>query len=103
MNKVDRYLLKTSCYFFALANIVALLLPGPNLFLWVNLTAVLITLLMLLLIWLTIRRYAADFGRSRAEVKVLLGTYIEDESRGKQSFHDYLQARSRPATATGEA
>jgi len=101
MNKVDLYLLKNSFYFFLLANIIALLVPGNNLYPWLNAVALGLSLLMLLLIRLTIVRYARDFGRSRDEVKTLLGEYIEDDKRGKVSFYEYLKRRYAAITPTG--
>lgn len=93
MHKVDLYLLKTSCYFFVLANIVALCFPARQLFPLMNALALGLSLLMFGLIRLTIVRYARDFGKSRNEVKDLLGEYIEDGKRGRISFHDYLKRR----------
>jgi hypothetical protein len=96
MNKVDLYLLKNSFYFFLLANIIALCFPGSKPFPLMNALALGLSLLMLFLIRLTIVRYARDFGKRRDEVKTLLGEYIEDDKRGKVSFHDYLKRRCQP-------
>lgn len=93
MHKVDRYLLKNACYIFLLANIIAYLFQGRPLFLWLNAAALGLCLLLFCLIRLTVRRYADEFGRGREEVKALLGEYIEDDKRGKLSFHDYLKKR----------
>lgn len=90
MNKVNRYLIKNSIYIFLLANIIALLFRGNSLFVWLNAVALGLCLLMSALIRLTVRRYAAVFGKSPKEVVDLLGRYIEDERRGKKSFYDYL-------------
>jgi hypothetical protein len=100
MNKVDLYLLKTTFYFFLLANIIALCFPGSKPFPLMNALALGLSLLMLVLIRLTIVRYAKDFSKSREEVKTLLGEYIEDDKRGKVSFHDYLKRRLQPASST---
>ena len=103
MHTVDRYLLKNACFIFLLANIVAYMPRELNLFPWLNALALMLCLLMLFLIRLTVRRYAGEFGRSREEVKDLLGSYIEDDRRGKVSFYDYLNQRrgraARDATA----
>lgn len=101
MNKVNRYLLKTAVYIFLLANIMALLLPGETLLVWLNVVAVALCLLMVGLIRLTVRRYAAAFGKSREEVIALLGRYIEDERRGKKSFYDYLMIDSMQGPSGG--
>jgi hypothetical protein len=93
MHKVDLYLLKNSFYFFLLANIIALCFPARKLFPLLNAIALGLSLLMLLLIRLTIVRYAKDFSKGREEVKTLLGEYIEDDKRGKVSFHDYMKRR----------
>jgi len=93
MNKVNLYLLKNSFYFFLLANIIALCFPGSKPFPLLNAIALGLSLLMLLLIRMTIVRYARDFSKSREEVRALLGEYIEDDKRGKVSFHDYLKRR----------
>jgi ATP phosphoribosyltransferase regulatory subunit HisZ len=93
MHKVDVYLLKNAFYFFALANIIPLIFTVANLSLWTNGVALLLSLLMLFLIRLTVQRYAAALGKSRAEVKQLLGEYIEDKRRGKLSFYAYLKKR----------
>ena len=100
MNKVDLYLLKTTFYFFLLANIIALCFPGSKPFPLMNALALGLSLLMLVLIRLTIVRYAKDFSKSREEVKTLLGEYIEDDKRGKVSFHDYLKRRLQPVSST---
>lgn len=94
MRTADRYLLKTAFFIFLLANILSLLIPVANPFLWMNAIALVLTLLVVLLIWLTIRRYAQDCGQSREEIKELLGAYIVDETRGKLSFHEYLERRA---------
>ena len=91
MHKVDIYLLKNTCYFFILANIIPLIFTRAGLALWTNGVALLLSLLMLMLIRLTVRRYAGDFGKSPAEVKQLLAEYIEDKRRGKLTFHDYVK------------
>ncbi|GEM_PF-6643720 len=93
MHKVSRYLLKNTVYIFLLANIVALLWPGRP-FVWLNGLALGLCLLVHFLIRLTVRRYAMIFGRSREEIVDLLGRYIEDERRGRKSFHDYLLIQS---------
>jgi len=93
MHKVNRYLLKNTVYIVLLANIVALLLPARP-FVWLNLLALALCLLMVFLIKLTVKRYAAVFGKSRGEIADLLGRYIEDERRGRKSFHDYLLIQS---------
>ena len=98
MNKVDLYLLKNFFYFFLLANIIALCFPGSKPFVLMNALALGLSLLMFFLIRLTIVRYAKDFSKSRDEVKTLLGEYIEDDKRGKVSFHDYLTRRLQPAS-----
>jgi len=100
MHKVDLYLLKTTFYFFLLANIIALCFPGSKPFPLMNALALGLSLLMLALIRLTIVRYAKDFSKSREEVKTLLGEYIEDDKRGKVSFHDYLKRRLQPVSST---
>ena len=100
MNKVDLYLLKNTFYFFLLANIIALCFPGSKPFPLMNALALGLSLLMLVLIRLTIVRYAKDFSKSREEVKTLLGEYIEDDKRGKVSFHDYLKRRLQPVSST---
>jgi len=102
MHNVDGYLLKNACYFFALANIVPLIFPKANLTLWTNGAALLLSLLLLFLIRLTVRRYAEVFGKSRGEVKQLLAEYITDKRRGKLSFYDYLKKRraQEPAAAS---
>lgn len=94
MHKVSRYLLKNTVYIFLLANIVALLLPGSRMFVWLNLLALILCGLVYGLIRLTVDRYAKVFGRSREEITDLLGRYIEDENRGKKTFHDYLLIKS---------
>ena len=99
MNKVDLYLLKNTFYFFLLANIIALCFPGSKPFPLMNALALGLSLLMLALIRLTIVRYAKDFSKSREEVKMLLGEYIEDDKRGKVSFHDYLKRRLQPVSS----
>ncbi len=93
MNKVNVYMLKNFLYVFLLANIIALLFRGRQLFVWMNVIALVICVLVFLLIRLTVRRYAAEFQKSRDEVRDLLGQYIEDEQRGKTSFHDYLKGK----------
>ena len=98
MNKVNLYLLKNSIYFFLLANIIALCFPGSKPFPLMNALALGLSLLMLLLIRMTIVRYAKDFSKSRDEVRALLGEYIEDDKRGKGSFHDYLKRRLPPVS-----
>ena len=101
MHKVDVYLLKNACYFFALANIIPLIFPKANLTLWTNGVALLLSLVLLILIRLTVRRYADIFGKSRSEVKQLLADYIVDKRRGKLSFYDYLQKRRAQEAAAG--
>ena len=93
MHKADVYLLKNACYFFALANIIPLIFPKADLALWTNGAALLLSLLLLFLIRLTVRRYAEVFGISRSEVKQLLAEYIVDKRRGKLSFYEYLKKR----------
>lgn len=93
MHKVDIYLLKNSCYIFLLANIIAYVPREPYLFPWLNLVAFLLCLLLFILIRLTVRRYSAEFRTNPQAVKDLLGKYIEDDKRGKISFHDYLKKR----------
>ena len=97
MHKVDRYLLKNAFFIFVLANIIAYIPREMNLFPWLNALAFSLCLLLFCLIRLTIRRYAEEFGMSGAEVKDLLGKYIEDEKRGKISFNDYLRKRQASA------
>ncbi|NJC88503.1 MAG: hypothetical protein FIB02_08230 [Desulfuromonas sp.] len=99
MHKVDLYLLKNSCYVFLLANIIAYIPKGPQLFPWLNAIALALCLLLYYLIRLTVRRYADEFGRSREEVKDLLGKYIEDDKKGKVSFYDYLKKRMAKQTS----
>ena len=96
MHKVDRYLLKNIFFIFLLANIIAYIPREMNLFPWLNALAFCLSLLMFGLIRLTVRRYAGEFGKSREEVKDLLGQYIEDDKRGKVSFNDYLKKRRAP-------
>jgi hypothetical protein len=91
MHKVDRYLLKNACYIFLLANIIAYIPQELNLFPWLNALAFVLCLLMFFLIRTTVRRYADEFGKDRDEVKNLLGDYIEDDKRGKATFHDYVK------------
>ena len=95
MHKVDLYLVKNSLYIFLLANIIGFFPRETNLFPWLNAIALCLCLLMAFLIRLTVRRYAAEFGKPPDEVKTLLGRYIEDDKRGKLSFHDYLQRMAR--------
>lgn len=99
MHKVDGYVLKNSLYIFLLANIIAFIPRGSYLFPWMNALALGLCLLLFYLIRLTIRRYAAEFGRTGREVKDLLGNYIDDDKRGKLSFYDYL--KKRQTTPTG--
>jgi hypothetical protein len=105
MHKVDVYLLKNACYFFALANIIPLIFPKANLTPWTNGAALLLSLILLFLIRLTVRRYAEVFGKSRTEVKQLLADYIVDKRRGKLSFFEYLKKRRKqePAPASTPA
>lgn len=91
MHKVDAYLLKNSLYILVLANLIALLLYKWNLFLHLTLFALLLNLVVLGLIQLTIRRYAAKFGKTREQIKNLLGRYIEDDNKQGISFHDYVR------------
>ena len=91
MHKVDAYLLKNSIYILVLANLIALLLYKWNLFLHLTLLALLLNLIVFALIQLTIRRYAAKFGKTREQIKNLLGRYIEDDSRQRGSFHDFIR------------
>ena len=101
MHKVDRYLLKNAIYIVLLANIIAYFFNGSTLFLLLNGGALVLCLLLFFLIRLTVRRYADEFGRARSEVKDLLGSYIEDDKRGKVSFYDYLKRRvAREAAAS---
>jgi hypothetical protein len=93
VHKVDLYLLKNSFYIFLLANIIAYVPREPYLFPWLNLVAFAFCLLLFVLIRLTVRRYAGEFGKAPQEVKDLLGQYIEDDKRGKVSFYDYLKRR----------
>jgi hypothetical protein len=99
MHKVDGYVLKNSLYIFLLANIIAYIPRGSFLFPWMNAIALGLCLLLFYLIRLTIRRYAAEFGRTGSEVKDLLGSYIDDDKRGKLSFYDYLKKRQAPPTS----
>jgi len=103
MHKVDRYLLKNAFFIFVLANIIAYIPRGMNLFPWLNALALLVCLLLLGLIRLTVRRYAEEFAMSRTEVKELLGQYIEDDQRGKVSFNDYLKKRQARSTVAANA
>ena len=91
MHKVDAYLLKNSIYILVLANLIALLLYKWNLFLHLTLIALALNLVVFSLIQLTIRRYAGKFGKTREQIKNLLGRYIEDDSKQGISFHDYIQ------------
>ena len=100
MHKVNRYLIKNSVYIFLLANIFALVFSGSRMFVWMNVLALLLCIVMQFLIRLTIQRYALVFGKSRAEVADLLGRYIEDERRGKKSFYDYLMIQSMQGPAS---
>jgi len=100
MHKVDLYLLKNSLYIFLLANIIGFFPLGTNLFPWLNALAFGLCLLMLCLIRLTVRRYAGEFGKNPADVKTLLGKYIEDDKRGKLTFHDYLKKRQTHPAGT---
>ena len=93
MHTVDRYLLKNIAYIFVLANILAFIPRGAAFFVGLNAVALAVALLLFYLIRLTVRRYAAEFAREQGEVKDLLGRYIEDEKRGKVSFHNYLKGR----------
>lgn len=100
MHKVDRYLLKNAVYIVLLVNIIAYFFSGSTLFFLLNGVALVLCLLLFFLIRLTVRRYADEFGRARSEVKDLLGSYIEDDKRGKVSFYDYLKRRvAREAAA----
>jgi membrane protein implicated in regulation of membrane protease activity len=103
MHKVDVYLLKNTVYFFVLANIIPLIFTVANLSFWTNGIALLLSLLMLFLIRLTVRRYAEALGKGRAEVKQLLGEYIEDKRRGKLSFYAYLKKRKAQDAAAAAA
>jgi hypothetical protein len=104
MHKVDLYLLKNAFFIFLLANIIAYFPREMNLFPWLNAVAFCLCLLIFFLIRLTVRRYAEDFGKSRAAVKDLLGKYIEDDKRGKVSFFDYLKQRqARSAAGDGDS
>jgi ABC-type bacteriocin/lantibiotic exporter with double-glycine peptidase domain len=91
MHKVDAYLLKNSIYILVLANLVALFLYKWNLFLHLTLLALLLNLVVFILIKLTIHRYARKFGKTREQIKNLLGRYIEEDSKEKRSFHDYIK------------
>lgn len=102
MHKVDRYLLKNAFFIFLLANIIAYVPREMNLFPWLNAIAVGLCLVMFFLIRLTVRRYAEEFGKTRKQVKDLLGTYIEDDKRGKVSFNDYLKKRQAGSVAVGD-
>lgn len=99
MHKVNKYLLKNTLYIFLLANIIALFFQGGGRFLWCNLVAFILCLLMYGLIRLTIQRYAAVFGKSHKDIAERLGRYIEDERRGKKSFYDYLMIQSMQGQA----
>jgi hypothetical protein len=91
MHKVDVYLLKNTFYILVLGNLIALILHKLNLFMLINVIALSINLIVLLLIKLTIHRYAGEFGKTRQEVKDFLGKYIEDDTKEKLSFHDYIE------------
>lgn len=91
MHKVDVYLLKNTFYILVLGNLIALILHKLNLFMLINVIALSINLIVLLLIKLTIHRYAGEFSKTRQEVKDFLGKYIEDDTKEKLSFHDYIE------------
>lgn len=91
MHKVDIYLLKNSFYVLVLANLVALVLHKLQIFLHMNVIALSLDLIVLTLIKLTIHRYAGEFDKSRQEIKNLLGRYIEDDTKERVSFHDYIR------------
>ncbi len=91
MHKVDAYLLKNSIYILVLANLVGLLLYKWNLFLQLTLLALALNLVVFILIRHTVRRYARKFGKTREQVKNLLGRYIEEDNKAASSFHDYLK------------
>ena len=101
MHKVNKYLLRNTLYIFLLANIIAFFFKGGGRFLWGNLVAFILCLLMYGLIRLTVQRYAAVFGKSRKEIADKLGCYIEDEHRGKKSFYDYLMIQSMQGRSNG--
>ena len=91
MHKVDIYLLKNSLYILILANLIALILHKLHLFLHFNVLAICLDLIVFSLIRLTIYRYAGKFGKTRPEIKNLLGRYIEDDAEDRLSFHDYIK------------
>jgi hypothetical protein len=97
MHKVDAYLLKNTFYILVLANLIGLILHKMNLFLWLNVIALSVNLIVLLLIKLTIHRYAGEFDKGRHEVKDFLGKYIEDDTKKKLSFHDYIKKQLEEA------
>jgi uncharacterized membrane protein YdbT with pleckstrin-like domain len=101
MHKVNKYLLKNTVYIFLLANILALLFQGERWFVWLNILALILCILVYGLIRLTIQRYTSVFGKSREEIVDLLGRYIEDDRRGKQSFYDYLMIKSMQGQSSG--
>ena len=94
MHKINKYLCKNAVYIFLLANIIAMLFRVENLFLWLNILAIILCLLVYGLIKLTILRYASVFGKSREEIADQLGRYIEDAGQDKKSFYDYLMIKS---------
>ena len=80
MHTVDRYLLKNAFFIFLLANIVAYIFKGMELFPWLNALALGLCLLLFSLIRLTVRRYADEFGRPRElddDLVVALGAYSQ--------------------------
>lgn len=91
MHKVDAYLLRNSIYILVLANLVALLLYKWNLFLHLTLLALILNLVVFALIKYTINRYARKFGKTREQIKNLLGRYIEEDNKAAASFHDYVK------------
>jgi hypothetical protein len=103
MHKVDVYLLKNTVYFFVLANIIPLIFTVSKFSFCTNGIALLLSLVILFLIRLTVRRYAEALGKGRAEVKQLLGEYIEDKRRGKLSFYAYLKKRKAQDAAAAAA
>ncbi len=92
MHKVDVYLVKNAFYILVLANLVGLLLHKWNLFLQLNILALVLDLIVFSLVKLTIHRYSLKFRKNREQVKNLLGRYIEDDSEERSSFHDYIKS-----------
>ncbi len=91
MHKVDVYLIKNAFYILVLANLIGLLLHKWNLFLQLNILALVLDLIVFSLVKLTIHRYSLKFRKTKGQVKDLLGRYIEDDSKERCSFHDYIK------------